>query len=203
MFLGAFCKLNKIPSDGTCLGEPPGDFCDVGCCRCFTLLEVFLPPLLFDAVPHTSVSYCQVFTPILYFQLSSSQSDLWHFHITFLSFSVTALPRVVVLSRHFLPTGASYLALLPHILARFVTQVRAGTPHSGSSSAPSLTELPFPADTWCWATHVVDTRPLVYQLRQWATEYKVTNLLNMFQPNYACSKSNGKDYKQDLLISAA
>ena len=28
-------KLNyKTPSGGTCLGEPPGGFCDVGCC-CF------------------------------------------------------------------------------------------------------------------------------------------------------------------------
>ena len=24
--------LDKTPSDGTCLGEPPGNLCDVGCC---------------------------------------------------------------------------------------------------------------------------------------------------------------------------
>ena len=94
MFLGDFCKLNKTPSDGTCLGEPPGGFCDVGCC-CFTSLEVFLPSLLFDVIPHSSVSYRRVFTPILYFQPSSSQNDSWHFHLTVLGFSVTALPRVL------------------------------------------------------------------------------------------------------------
>ena len=38
-----FCNLNKTPSDGTCLGEPPGDFCDVGCCCCFLAHWRFLP----------------------------------------------------------------------------------------------------------------------------------------------------------------
>ena len=35
--------LNKTPSDGTCLGDPPVGFCDVGCCCClfFPSLEVF------------------------------------------------------------------------------------------------------------------------------------------------------------------
>ena len=97
MFLGYFCKLNKTPSDGTCLGEPPGSFSDAGCCCCccFTSLKVFLPSLLFDVILRSSVSYCQVFTPILYFQPSSSQSDSRHFHLTFLGFSVTALLRVL------------------------------------------------------------------------------------------------------------
>ena len=45
MFLGDFCKLNKTPKNGTCLGKPPGGFCDVGCCCCcFTSLEVFMFP---------------------------------------------------------------------------------------------------------------------------------------------------------------
>ena len=34
-------QLNKTPSDGTCLGEPPGGFCDVGCCCFLPPLEVF------------------------------------------------------------------------------------------------------------------------------------------------------------------
>ena len=86
MFLGYFCKLNKTPSDGTCLGEPPGSFSDAGCCCCccFTSLKVFLPSLLFDVILRSSVSHCQVFTPILYFQPSSSQSDSRHFHLNFL-----------------------------------------------------------------------------------------------------------------------
>ena len=115
--------------------------------------------------------------------------------------SLTA--SATVLSGRFLPTGVFYLALLPHILARFVTQMRAGTPHPVSSSVSALTKWSLPADAWSWTTYIVDTRPLVYQLRQWATKYKVTKLLNMFQPTYACSKSYGKDYKQDLLISTA
>ena len=128
---------------------------------------------------------------------------------TALSFNLSGLFRhsltasATVLSGRFLPTGVFYLALLPHILARFVTQMRAGTPHPGSSSVSALTKWSLPADAWSWTTYIVDTRPLVYQLRQWATKYKVTKLLNMFQPTYACSKSYGKDYKQDLLISTA
>ena len=56
-FLGDFCKLKKTPSNGNCLGEP--------------VFEVF-HSLLFDVIPHPSVSYCRVFTPILYLQPSSS-----------------------------------------------------------------------------------------------------------------------------------
>ena len=67
-------------------------FCDVGCCCCFTSLEDF-HSLLFDVIPHPSVSYRRVFTPILYFQPSSSQSDSRHFHFNFLCFSF--LPRVL------------------------------------------------------------------------------------------------------------
>ena len=98
--LRRLCKLNKTPSDGTCLGEPPGGFCDVGCC-CSSFIafrrfcDVVLHSLLFNVIPRPSVSCLQVFTPILYFQPSSSQSDSRHFHLTFLGFSVTALPRVL------------------------------------------------------------------------------------------------------------
>ena len=113
MFLGDFYKLNKTPSDGTCLGEPPGGFCDVGCSCCFTSLEVFLLSLLFNVIPHSSVSYRWIFTPILYFQPSSLQSDSRHFHLIFLGFSVTALPRMlrfwagVFTHRRFLPCTPS------------------------------------------------------------------------------------------------
>ena len=113
MFLGDFCKVNKTPSDGTCLGEPPGGFCDVSCCCCFTSLEVF-HSLPFDVIPHPSVSYRRVFTPILYFQPSSFQSDSWQFHFT-LSFTASA----TVLSGRALTTDDFYLALLPHILSYF------------------------------------------------------------------------------------
>ena len=103
-----FCKLNKTPSDGTCLEEPPGGFCDVGYCCCFISLKVF-HSLLFDVILHPSVNYSRAFTPILCFQPSSSQSDSRHFHFN----------SATVLSRSFLPTGVFYLALLPHILVLF------------------------------------------------------------------------------------
>ena len=61
-----------------CLGEPPRRFLmylyfavDVlhfiylYCCH---LSIFFIHILLFDIIPHPSVDYCQVFTPILYFQ---------------------------------------------------------------------------------------------------------------------------------------
>ena len=41
-YLDYFCKLNKTPGDGTCLGELPGGFCDVGCCCCFLRQLSFL-----------------------------------------------------------------------------------------------------------------------------------------------------------------
>ena len=40
------------------------------------------------------------------------------------------------------------LQSFPTFLARFVTQMRAETPHPGSSSVPALTELSLPADAW-------------------------------------------------------
>ena len=61
----------------------------------------------------------------------------------------------------------------------FVTQMTAGTPLPGSSSVPALTELSLPADAWTWTIDVWITRPLIYQLRQWATKYGV-KLLNIF-----------------------
>ena len=110
--------------------------------------------------------------------------------------SLTA--SATVLSGHFLSTGVFYLTLLPHISARFVTQMWAGTPHSGLSSVPALTKLSLQAEAWSCTAHVLDTRPFVYQLCQWTR--KVTKLLNI---SYAYSKSYGKDYNQDLLISTA
>ena len=70
----------------------------------------------------------------------------------------------------------------PTFLARFCDS-NAGryTPHPGSSSVPALTKPSLPADAWTWTIHIVVTRPLIYQLRQWATKYRVKiKLLNMF-----------------------
>ena len=107
----------------------------------------------------------------------------------------------------FLPTGNFYLALLPHSLTHFMTQMRAGTPHPGYSSMPAFIELSLMTGAWFWTTHIADSRPLVYQLCQWASKYKLkAKLLNMFQTGYACSKSyvkSSKYFEQDLLISTA
>ena len=136
--------------DGTYLGEPPEGF------SCFTSMEVF-HPLLFNVILHPSVSYRQVFAPILYFQRSSSQSDSRHFHFKFSGPFRHSLPRAL---RFW--ASVFYLSLLPHTLACFLTQMQAGTPHPGSSFVLAPTKLCLPVDAWSWTTHIVDTRPLVY-----------------------------------------
>ena len=45
--------------------------------------------------------------------------------------------------RHFVP-----YAPLPIFLTHFVTQMRAGAPHAGTSSVPAFTESSLPADAW-------------------------------------------------------
>ena len=103
--------LSKTPSDGTCLREPPGRFCDVGCC-CFWPHWRFFISLLFDVIPHPSVDYHWVFAPILYSQSSPSQIDSGHFHFNFSRlFNFTA--SGTVLSERFLPTGVFYPTVLP------------------------------------------------------------------------------------------
>ena len=83
------------------------------------VVVVFLPhwrffiSLLFDIIPHPSVDYRRVFTPILYFQPSPSQSDSRHFHFQPFRYLLTA--SATVLSGHFLLTGVFYLMLLPDI----------------------------------------------------------------------------------------
>ena len=53
------------------------------CCCCYSsFVDVLHSHFLFDIIPHPSVDYRQVFRPILYFQPSPSQSDLWHFHFS-------------------------------------------------------------------------------------------------------------------------
>ena len=61
---------------------------------------------LFDVIPHPSMDYRRVFTPILYFQPSPSQSDSRHFHL--FNHSVLA-ESATALSGHFLPAAVFYL----------------------------------------------------------------------------------------------
>ena len=181
-----------------CLRDPPRGFCDVGCCCCccccyFSSLEVFTFPGYFSLPPVLHPSFSGPWRSPL--ALSSTLATFGSFTFArFFRHSFTA--SATVLSGHFLPTDVFCLTLLHwHFWHVFVTQMRAGTPHPGSSSVSALIELPFLADAWTWATHIVVTRPLIYQLRQWATKYKVkTELLNMFR----LFKVVCNDYKNSL-----
>ena len=64
----------------------------------------------FNVMPRPSVDYHRVFTPILYFQSSPSQSDSQHFH--FQPFRYLLTTSATILSVRFLPTGVFYLMLL-------------------------------------------------------------------------------------------
>ena len=121
-------RRQKLPKMVLCLGEPPRRFLVMSnlvsflylhfifwssfCC-CSSFIDVLHSHLLFDITPHPSVDYRRVFTPILYFQPSPSQSDLRHFHFQPFRYLLTA--SAMVLSGHFLPTGVFYLTLLPDI----------------------------------------------------------------------------------------
>ena len=84
------------------------------CCSLF--VDVLHSHFLFDIISHPSVDYFQDFRPILYFQLSPSQSDSWHFYFQPFRYLLTA--SGTVLSGHFLPTGVFYITLLPNTLAK-------------------------------------------------------------------------------------
>ena len=153
------CMLSKTPSDGTCLGEPPGGFCDVACCFCFMSREVFPFPETFPCHQHSTLAS----------QVCKGLHQLWALPWLLLvalllpSFSDTVLLRVQrFFSVRFLPKGVFYFALLPTFWHVLWVGTRAGTPHPGSSSVPALTNLSLPSDASTWTTHIVDTRALVY-----------------------------------------
>ena len=151
----------------------------------FTSLEVFTFPGYFFLPPALHPGFSGPWRPLP--ALSSTLATFGCFTFARLfrrSFtaSATVFEWVFFTHRHFFTDT-------------FVTQVRAGTPHPGSSSMPALTELSLPADAWTWTTHIVVTRLLIYQLRQWATKYRVKiKLLNMF----CLFKVIWKDYKSTL-----
>ena len=87
----------------------------------------------------------------------------------------------------------------------FATQMQAGAPLQGSSSVPALTELSPPTDAWTWTIDVWITRPLIYQLHQWATSIE---LKLSYWICFACSKSYEKTIKTlwtrlDVLLKTA
>ena len=145
----------------------------------FTSLEVFTFLGYFSLPPALHPSFSGPWRPPLALSSTLAIFDCSTF-ARFFRHSFTA--SAMVLSGRFFPAGVLYLTFLHRqFWDVFVTQMRAGTPHPGSSSVPALTELSLPADAWTWTTHIVVTRPLIYQLRQWATKYRVKiKLLNMF-----------------------
>ena len=115
------------------------------------------------------------------------------FILTFLGFSF--LPRVPRFWAGFF-NRRRFLPYTPSL----VTQMRAETPHPGSFSVPAPTELSLPADAWPWTTDFWIIRPLVYQLRLWATNYEVKfELVNMFRLLKVIWKDYKKNFEQDLM----
>ena len=162
MFSGDFCKLTKTPSDGTSLGEPPGNFSDVGCCCCcFTSLEVFTFPGYFSLPQALHPGFLGQWgsPPALSSTLATSVSLLLP------RFFVTVLPLVLRFwAGVFYPQALFTLHSFPAFWDVFVTQMRAGTPHPGSSFVPALTKLSHLADAWAlttWTTNCAsDPRPI-------------------------------------------
>ena len=162
-------RRQKLPKMVLCLGEPPRRFLVMSnlvsflylhfifwssfCC-CSSFADVLHSHLLFDITPHPSVDYRRVFTPILYFQPSPSQSDLRHFH--FQPFRYLSTANATVLSGHFLPTGVFYLTLLTNILPAFIkASLGAGSSSlnfAGLHTDPRNTD---PAHLFVWFT-VID-----------------------------------------------
>ena len=84
------------------------------------MLVVVLHSLLFDVIPHPSVSYRRVLTPILYCQPSSSQSDLRQFHFNIYGpFLHSFIMSATVLIGHiFYPQAFFTLCSFPTILSQ-------------------------------------------------------------------------------------
>ena len=163
----------------------------------FTSLESFTFPGYFSL------------PPVLHLNFSGRVKSLhwpwalpWLLSVALLlpGFSVTILPRALrIWVGVFYPASVFYLTLLyRHFWHVFVTQMRAGTPHPGSY-VPALTELSPPAGAWTWTTHIVVTRPLIYQLHR---EPRSIELKLNYWLCFACSKSYEKTIKihfeQDL-----
>ena len=106
-----FSKLNKTPSDGTCLEKPPGGFSDVGCCCCcFTLLEVFTFPSYFSLPPALHPGFSGPWRPPP--ALSSTLATFGYFAFARL-FRYICTASATVLSGRFLHTQVFFLTCPP------------------------------------------------------------------------------------------
>ena len=108
-----------------CLGEPPGGFCDVGYCCCFSSLDVFTFPGYFSMPPALHPSFSGLWRPPL--ALSSTLATFGCFTFArFFRHSFTESATVFI--GHFLPTGVFYLTLL-HRQLWHVLWLRCGQEH--------------------------------------------------------------------------
>ena len=143
--------LTKLQAMVLCLREPPGGFCDSGCsccCSCFPhwtsffvsgllFLTTSIPPWLLRSLKaSTSSELCPGYFQLLYF----CQAFPSHFY----------RERYGFVWAFFYPQTFFTLRSFPTFLTRFVTQMRAGTPHPGFPSVPALTEFSLLADSWAW-----------------------------------------------------
>ena len=143
-----------------------GGVYDVGCCCCFSSLEVFHfigfrhhlsppPPAAFYELSSSFYTYSILSTQLItewFVTLSFYLFCAFHFYHECYGFE-----QIFFYRSRFLPYTPS-----------LVTQMRTGTPHPESISVPALIELFLLADAWPWTTDVWIIRPLVSQLHQWA-----------------------------------
>ena len=109
-------KSQKLPAMVLCLGEPPRRFLLLlifsslyhlhfifvssfhfrfSLCCCSSYVGVRHSHLLFDIIPHSSVYYRRVFTPILYFQPGPLQRNSRHFNFQPFRYLLAASAMVV------------------------------------------------------------------------------------------------------------
>ena len=95
-------------------------------CCCVSFVDVLHSHLLFDIIPHSSMDYRWVFTPILYFQASPLQIDSRYFHFQPFRYLLTA--SATVFSGHSLPIVVFTLCSFTDILPAFIkTSLGAGS----------------------------------------------------------------------------
>ena len=81
----------------------------------FFLFDFVLHSLLFKVIPHSSVDYRRVFTPILYFQPIPSKSDSLHLHFNLSDiFFRNFIVRATVLIENFF-TQRCFLPCVPSL----------------------------------------------------------------------------------------
>ena len=122
-----------------CFGEPPGGFCDVGCCCCFSSLEVFTFLSYFSLAPALHSGFSGPWRPSP--ALSSTLATFGCFTFCqafFVTFSPLALRFWV---GTFYPQAFFYLALLPHIFRTFLW-LRCGQEHPIQDLPQCLPSVP-------------------------------------------------------------